>query len=100
MSLKEDIDIAVASGAKVLLDFYQEDCPPCKMVAMQLDKVEKENPDIKVFKLKAGGSVEESELFQEFGIRSAPQLYFYKDKVQIKHHIGAIPYSKIVDIFE
>lgn len=99
MSLKEEIQTAIDSGQKVLVDFYSSTCAPCKAVAMHLAKVESENTDIKVIKVQSDGSDEEQALFAEKGFRSVPQLFFYKDSKEIAHYSGAIPYSKMIDIF-
>ena len=99
VSLKEQIQTAIDSGQKVLVDFYSSTCMPCKALAMHLAKVEAENTDIKVIKVQSDGSDEEQALFVEKGIKSVPQLYFYKDAKEIAHYSGAIPYSKIIDVF-
>lgn len=99
MSLKEEIQTAIDSGQKVLVDFYGSTCAPCKALAMQLAKVESEHADVKIIKVQSDGSDEEQALFAEKGIRTVPQLYFYKDAKEIAHYGGVIPYSKIMEIF-
>ena len=66
---------------------------------MHLAKVEAENTDIKVIKVQSDGSDEELALFTEKGIKTVPQLFFYKNTKEIAHYSGAIPYSKIIDVF-
>lgn len=100
MSLKEEIQTAINSGAKVLVDFYQDGCPPCKALAAQLDKVMENNPDIIVIKVNANDKAEGTALAIERNIRSAPTVFLYKEAELIKQHVGVLPYSKIVDIFE
>lgn len=100
MSLKEEIQTAILSGAKVLVDFYQDNCPPCKAVAMHIEKIMENNPEIIVFKVNANDNGEGSALAVESNVRSAPTLLFYKNGELLKSHVGVYPYSKIIDIFE
>lgn len=100
MSLKEEIQTAIDSGQKVLVDYYRDACPPCKAVAMQINKIVSDNPDILVFKVKANNTDEETAMFVEKNIQSVPQLYLYQDKVEIGRLAGAQPYSKIVGVFK
>lgn len=99
MSLKDKIQTAIESGQKVLVDYYRDSCPPCKGLAMQLAKVEQNNPDILIVKIKANSSEEETEMFQFKNIQSVPQLFFYQNGKEIAHMTGATPYSKIIDVF-
>lgn len=100
MSVKEQIQTAIDSGQKVLVDFYSSTCGPCKALAMQLAKVESEHSDIIVIKVQGDGSPEERDLFLEKGFRTVPHLFFYKDTKEIAHYQSAIPYSKIIEVFE
>lgn len=99
MSLKEEIQTAIDSGQKVLVDFYGSTCAPCKALAMQLAKVEKERTDVLIFKVQSDGSDEEQALFAEKGFRTVPQLFFYENTKEIAHYSSVIPYSKIVEVF-
>lgn len=58
---------------KVLVDFFATWCGPCKMVAKQLEKYEEEINDVRVVKINID---KDSELAEEYGIRSIPTLIY------------------------
>lgn len=99
MSVKEQIQTAIDSGQKVLVDFYSSTCGPCKALSKHLDTVQAENTDIVVIKVQSDGSEEERDIFLEKGYRTVPHLLFYKDAKEIAHYQSVIPPSKIVEIF-
>lgn len=99
MSLKKQIQTAIDSGQKVLVDFYSSTCGPCKVLSKQLEKIEQDHPDILVIKVLADGTDEEQSLFAEKGFKTVPHLFFYKDTKEIAHYQSVIPYSKILDVF-
>mgnify|MGYP000064473749 FL=1 len=58
---------------KVLVDFFATWCGPCKMVAKQLEKYEEEINDVRVVKINID---KDSELAEEYNIRSIPTLIY------------------------
>jgi len=58
---------------KVLVDFFATWCGPCKMVAKQLEKYEEEINDVRVVKINID---KDSDLAEEYGIRSIPTLIY------------------------
>lgn len=58
---------------KVLVDFFATWCGPCKMVAKQLEKYEEEINDVRVVKINID---KDSELAEEYSIRSIPTLIY------------------------
>ena len=58
---------------KVLVDFFATWCGPCKMVAKQLEKYEEEINDVRVVKINID---KDSDLAEEYGIRSLPTLIY------------------------
>lgn len=98
MSIKQTIKDAVATGNPVVVDFWNDGCSPCKGLAMQLEAVQKKQPNVTVIKVKAGESEEADELFKTMGIRATPTMYLYNDTKELKVHTGILPASKILDI--
>ena len=68
--------IVLKSKLPVVLDFYADWCRPCKMVAPELTKLQKDyKGKILVYKINID---QEPELAQVFGIQSIPTIFFIK----------------------
>lgn len=89
-----DFDQAVLGSDKpILVDFWAEWCPPCKMVAPVLDQIAGERDgDIVIAKL----NVDESPIVaQRYGIQSIPTLVVFNQGAPVEGTVGAVPYSAL-----
>ena len=68
-----------------IVDFWAEWCGPCRMLGPILDTVAKERADIQVVKVDVDSN---SELSSEYGIRSIPAVYIFKNGEQINKFVG------------
>ncbi len=82
----------------VVVDFWAEWCGPCKMLGPVLDEVASEKgAAAKVVKVNVD---EEGDLAVQYGIRSIPALFFFKDG-ELKHKaVGVQPKSEILKRLE
>ena len=69
---------------KVLVDFYANWCGPCKMIAPELEKAER---DINVIKVDVD---EFEDLAKEYGVMSIPTLILFDEGKEVKRTIGFI----------
>jgi len=77
-----------------LIDFYADWCGPCKMVAPDLEELQKEYGDsIKIYKVN---TEEQRELSAMFGVQSIPSLLFVPKEGQPQMAMGALPKSTFV----
>jgi thioredoxin 1 len=83
-------NFAEVTGAEgiVLVDFWAEWCPPCKMFAPVYDKVSERHPDIVFGKVDTEA---EQELSIHFDIRSIPTIMAVRDGVIVFEQPGALP---------
>jgi len=74
---------------KVLVDFYANWCGPCKMIAPELEKAER---DINVIKVDVD---EFEDLAKEYGVMSIPTLILFDEGKEVKRTIGFIDKDRI-----
>jgi thioredoxin 1 len=70
---------------KVIVDFYADWCGPCKRLTPIIDKVARDQHDIKFAKVNTEHA---PSLVNQFGIRSIPTLLFFKNGTLIKRTQG------------
>lgn len=70
----------------VVVDFYSDTCPPCKLLAPVFEKVaEKLKDKADFFKIKLE---ENQEIFAEYAIRSVPTVIILKQSAPIVESLG------------
>jgi len=80
-------DEVIKSDKPVLLDFWAEWCPPCKMIAPHVDNFAKEYADkVKVGKVDVDSN---QSLAGRFGISAIPTLIMFKDGEPVQTIQGA-----------
>jgi thioredoxin 1 len=79
---------ALASGQPVLLEFYAEWCPPCRMVGPKVDELAGElQGKARVVRLNVD---ENSDLAREYGVQSIPAFIALKNGSETSRQVGAI----------
>ena len=80
-------DEVVNSDKPVLLDFWAEWCPPCKMIAPHVDQFAADYKDrVKVGKVDVESN---QSLASKFGISAIPTLIMFKDGQPVQTIQGA-----------
>lgn len=93
-SKEEDFNEIIKN--KVLVDFYADWCGPCKMLAMEIEKVASEI-DIDIVKVNVD---EEEEIARKYGVMSIPTLILFENGQELKKTIGFMPKDKIKEFIE
>ena len=82
----------------VLVDFWAEWCGPCRQLGPILEALDNElNGDVKIYKMNVDDSPETA---SQFGIRSIPTMFLFKDGKQIDTKVGLSTQSTIKDWIE
>lgn len=77
------------SKVPVVIDFYADWCPPCKMLSPVLDSLEKKyGSKVKFMKLDVDN---ESVVSNQFEIQSLPTIVVLRDGHEIGRIIGYLP---------
>jgi thioredoxin 1 len=86
------------AGGPVLVDFWAEWCPPCRLIAPSIDALATAySGRAKVGKLNVD---ENPGVAQAFGIRSIPTLLVFKGGKVADQQIGAVPQPRIAAMLE
>ena len=82
----------------VLVDFWAEWCPPCRMIAPSIEALATTySGRAKVGKLNVD---ENPAVAQTFGVRSIPTLLVFKGGRMVDQQIGALPQPRIAAMLE
>jgi len=82
-SFKDEIE----SAETVLVDFWANWCPPCKMIAPILEEIEKEIPNLKIVKLNVDDNPKTPSSFK---VMSIPTLIVFKNGIPVNKFIGFV----------
>jgi thioredoxin 1 len=90
-------EVTEAEGP-VLVDFWAEWCPPCRMIAPSIDALATAySGRAKVGKLNVD---ENPEVAAAFGIRSIPTLLVFKGGKVVEQQVGALPQPRIAELLD
>lgn len=77
--------VVVKSELPVLIDFWAEWCPPCRLLSPVVAEIAEERDDILVCKVDAD---ENQELCVQFGVSSIPALFLLKGGEVMDSSVG------------
>jgi thioredoxin 1 len=87
-----------SSSKPVLVDFWAEWCPPCRMLAPTFEKLAANYGDQIIF---AKVNVDElPEVAGQYGIRSIPTLLLLRDGEVLEELVGARPYQDLARVLD
>ena len=93
---KDTQNIVLKSNVPVILDFHATWCRPCKMLAPELQALQKEyNGQLVIYKIDVD---KEPTLARIFGVKAMPTLYFMPLQGSVTYSQGYITKDQLTDI--
>ena len=79
----------------VIVDFYAPWCPPCKIVANNLEDFDITKPDnVHIYKVNIDN---ELTLAKKYGVTKLPTLIYFKDGKPIKDYVGVLNSQELLE---
>jgi thioredoxin 1 len=93
----EDFEQTVTKDGIVLVDFWAEWCPPCKMFGPVFEASSEENPDLVYAKVDTEA---ERGLGAALQVNSIPTLMVFRDGILVFRQAGALPASALKQVVD
>ena len=91
----KELDEALNSCNKVLVDLWAPWCGPCRMLGPIVDKVSEEVNDVCFFKVNIDDN---EDVAIKYGVESIPTLLVFENGKLANRSVGCIPERKVLDL--
>ena len=91
----ENFNSTVTGSGLVLVDFWAEWCPPCRMFGPVFEKASEKHPDAVFGKVDTEA---QPEVAATFNITSIPTLMIIRDNVMLFNQPGALPEKALEEL--
>ncbi|QKF68363.1 thioredoxin [Arcobacter venerupis] len=79
----------------VIVDFYAPWCPPCKILANNIEDFDVTKPDnVQIYKVNID---DELTLAKKYGVTQLPTLIYFKNGKIVKNYIGVLSSEELLE---
>jgi thioredoxin 1 len=79
----------------VIVDFYAPWCPPCKILANNIEDFDISKPDnVQIYKVNID---DELTLAKKYGVTKLPTLIYFKNGKVVKNYIGVLSPEELLE---
>jgi thioredoxin 1 len=79
----------------VIVDFYAPWCPPCKILANNIEDFDISKPDsVQIYKVNID---DELNLAKKYGVTKLPTLIYFKNGKVVKNYIGVLSPEELLE---
>ena len=94
---KDNFDEVVGGSEMVLIDFWADWCPPCRMFAPVFERASEQHSDLVFAKVDTEAH---QELSNRFDITAIPTLMAFRDGIMVFSQAGALPGPALKQLVE
>lgn len=88
----------IQSDKVVLVDFWAQWCPPCRMMAPILENVAKTmDDDVEVVKVDVEASPDNAQVAAKYGVQGIPNMQIFKGGSVVDELVGMRPQAVLED---
>ena len=89
----ENFDAVVLNTDKtVIVDFWAQWCPPCRVLGPTVDRLAEERPDLVVAKLNVDDN---QAIAARYGISSIPTLLVFRKGALVEQSVGLVSFERL-----
>ena len=95
LSREENFMEEVNKHEIVIVDFFADWCPPCKMMMPVLESLSEENPEVNIIKVNVEEHREDA---AKYAILSIPTFLIMKNGIEVKRTIGVMSKHQLLEM--